>query len=79
MLARVHFMRCRWPFLLGFVPAVVCLYMLAGCGGESSTKPAPVDQAQQKKAQEYMAGYREQIIDSNKEKAKAKGAVKKTP
>jgi len=53
--------------------------MLAGCGGESSTKPAPVDQAQQKKAQEYMAGYREQIIDSNKEKAKAKGAVKKTP
>jgi hypothetical protein len=34
---------------------------------------------QAKKAQEYMANYREQIIADNKAKAKAKAAGKKSP
>jgi hypothetical protein len=50
--------------------------MLTGCGGEDSTKPAAIDQTQQKKAQEYMKNYREQIIAASKEQAKAKGKAK---
>jgi hypothetical protein len=60
------------------MPAVICLYSLTGCGGgESSTKPVAVEQAQQKKAQEYLGGYREQIIAANKEKAKAEAEARK--
>jgi hypothetical protein len=75
------FIRRRWPLLLGFVPFVICLYMLAGCGGGDSTKPAALDQAQQQKAKEYMKGYRDQLIAEAKNqaqaKAKAKDATKK--
>ncbi len=78
MLTR-RFIRRRWPLLLGFVPFVSCLYMLTGCGGGESTKPAAKPQELQK-AQEYNASYREKIIAANKEKAKAKAeAGKKTP
>ena len=62
----------RCCLLLGLVPAVTCLYLTSGCGGESSTKPAPVEQGQMKKAQEYMANYREQMVAANKGKGKAK-------
>jgi hypothetical protein len=48
---------------------------LAGCG-ESGSAPAPVDAAQQQKVQNYMSGYREQIIADNKAKAKAKANPK---
>lgn len=73
MLDRRRFMRSRWPLLLGLVPGVVGLYMLAGCGGESSTKPAAIDATQQKKVQEQLGGgYREQLIAEAKSRAKAK-------
>jgi hypothetical protein len=51
----------------------------AGCGGADSSKPAPVDTAQAKKAQEYMANYRDQMVTHNKAQAKAKAAAKKSP
>jgi hypothetical protein len=53
--------------------------LVAGCGGGDTSKPAPVDEAQAKKAQAYMSNYREQIIADNKAKAKAKAAGKKSP
>ena len=80
MLTRGRFLRRRWYLLLGFVPLVICLYMVTGCGGEDRTKPAGNPQELQKKAQEYNATYREKIIAANKERAKAKAeADKKTP
>jgi hypothetical protein len=62
-----------------FLPVVALLipWPVAGCGGDS--QPAPVDVAQAKKAQAYMANYREQIIADNKAKAKAKAAAKSSP
>jgi hypothetical protein len=51
-------------------------YLIGGCGDTGSGTPAPVDATQAKKAQAYMAGYREQIIADNKAKAKAKAAGK---
>jgi hypothetical protein len=63
--------------LLTFALGIPCLAV--GCGGEDSSKPAPVDAAQAKKAQEYMANYRQQIIEDNKAKAKAKAAGKTSP
>jgi hypothetical protein len=53
-------------------------YLIAGCGDGGGDKPVPVDAVQVKKAQQYMAGYREQIIADNKAKAKAKATGKAT-
>jgi hypothetical protein len=53
------------------VAGVFCLFPAAGCG-EGSDKPAAVEPAQMKKAQEYLGNYREQMVAANKEKAKAK-------
>jgi hypothetical protein len=53
--------------------------LAVGCGGNDSSKPAPVDTTQAKKAQDYMRNYREQIIADNKAKAQAKAAGKKSP
>jgi len=57
--------------------AIPCL--AAGCGGRDEAKPAPIEAAQAKKAQDYMANYREQMIAENKAKAKAKAEGKKSP
>ena len=59
--------------ILGLVIVAFCLSLLSGCGDSGTTAPARVDQAQQKKAQEYMQNYGEQIRAANKEKAKNKG------
>jgi hypothetical protein len=61
------------PLLALIVPCLV-----AGCD-EGSSKPAPIDAAQTKKAQEYMSSYRDQMIADNKAKAAAKAAAKKSP
>jgi hypothetical protein len=66
--------RHRIPYRSGFVLAAACLIMIAGCGGEDSSKPAPVDQEQMKKAQAYLGNYREQMIAANKAQAQAKKA-----
>ena len=47
-----------------------CMGLAAGCGGSSN--PAPVEQAQMKKAQEYLGNYREQMVAANKGKSKTK-------
>src|SRR4051794_18826557 len=54
MLTRGAFVRCWRHFAPGCAAAVVSLFLLSGCGGGDTSKPAPVDQAQMKKAQEYM-------------------------
>ena len=70
----------RWGcrFLLILALGVPCL--IAGCG-DGGTQPAPVEPVQQKKVQEYMGNYREQMVAANKAKAKAKvnDARKKSP
>jgi hypothetical protein len=50
-----------------------------GCGGADADKPAPVDAAQGKKAQEYLGSYREQMIAANKAKTKGSAESKKSP
>jgi hypothetical protein len=52
--------------------------LVIGCGDKGSS-PAPVDAAQEKKVQQYMSNYREEIRAANKAKAEAKAAGKKTP
>jgi hypothetical protein len=56
-------------------------WLIVGCGGEGDSRPAPVDAALGKKAQEYMGSYREQMIAANKAKEKTKGTAeaKKSP
>jgi len=70
----------RWGcrFLLILALSVPCL--IAGCG-DGGTQPAPVEPVQQKKVQEYLGNYRQQMIDANKAKAKSKvnDATKKSP
>jgi hypothetical protein len=61
---------------LCFAAAFVGLWLLPGCGDGDSAKPAPVDKAQMKKAQEHLGSYREQMIAANKGKTKAKAAEK---
>ena len=61
----------RWGcrFFLVLVLGVPCL--IAGCG-DGGTQPAPVEPVQQKKVQEYLGNYRQQMVEANKAKAKAK-------
>jgi hypothetical protein len=73
MLVQRHSGQSWLHLILGFAPAVIFLGMLSGCEGESSTKPAPVEQEQMKKAQQYLGNYREQMVAANKAKAKSKG------
>jgi hypothetical protein len=69
--------RCRMGAHLLLVLALGITCLVVGCGGgDDGSKPVPVDAALAKKAQEYMAGYREQIIADNKAKAKAKAEAK---
>jgi hypothetical protein len=74
-----HEFRCRMGAHLLIMLALVlpCLVVGYGCGEDS--KPAPVDAAQAKKAQQYMANYREQLIAESKKQANAKAAGKKSP
>jgi hypothetical protein len=70
----------RWGcrFLLVLALGAPCL--VAGCG-DAGTEPAPVAPVQQKKVQEYLGNYRQQMVEANKAKAKAKvnDAQKKSP
>jgi hypothetical protein len=68
-------MGARLLFLLAL--AIPCL--VVGCGGEGASQPAPVDAGLGKKAQQYLGGYREQMIEANKAKAKATAEAKKSP
>ena len=47
----------------------------------AAAQPAPVEPVQQKKVQEYLGNYRQQMVEANKAKAKAKvnEAKKKSP
>jgi hypothetical protein len=74
-----HDPRYRIGALLLFVLALIIPCAMVGCGGGGGDKPAPVDAAQAKKAQEYMSSYRDQIIAANKAKAQAKAQEKKSP
>jgi hypothetical protein len=71
----------RWGcrFLLVLAIGVPCL--IAGCGDGGGTQPAPIEPVQQKKVQEYLGNYRQQMIEANKAKAKSKvnDATKKSP
>ncbi len=73
-----HDHTCRMGALLLLVLAVGIPCLVVGCGGGESDKPAPVDAEQGKKVQQYMAGYREQIVADNIAKAKAKAESKKS-
>jgi hypothetical protein len=75
----VHDPRYRMGAHLLLVLALGIPGLVVGCGAGDSDKPAPVDAVQAKKAQAYMAGYRDQIIADNKAKAKAKAEGKKSP
>ena len=58
---------------LCFAAALACIRLARdGMRGFDSSNPAPVEQAQMKKAQEYMGNYREQMVAANKGKAKSK-------
>ena len=75
-----HDPRCRMGAHLLLMLALGIPCLVVGCGGGDGSKPAPVDAAQAKKVQKYMANYREQIIaELTKAKAKAKAAGKKSP
>jgi hypothetical protein len=74
-----HDPRCRPGGSLLFLLALVLPGLAAGCWGGDSSKPAPVDAAQAKKAREYMASYRDQMVSHNKAQAKAKAAAKQSP
>jgi hypothetical protein len=51
---------------------------VAGCGdADSASKPAPIDKAQQQKVQQYLGGYKEQLIAEAKKQAEAKAQAKK--
>jgi hypothetical protein len=61
--------------LLVLALSIPCL--VVGCGDGGGDKPVPVDTAQVKKVQEHFAGYRDQMVEANK--AKAKAEAKKSP
>ncbi len=74
-----HDPRCRLGAHLLIVLALSIPCLVVGCAGGDGSKPANVDVAQEKKVQQYMTSYREQIIADNKAKAKAKAEAKKSP
>ncbi|HZW32540.1 MAG TPA: hypothetical protein VFF52_17635 [Isosphaeraceae bacterium] len=74
-----HDFRCRMGAPLILLLALGIPSLVVGCGGQDTSKPAPVDTATAKKAQQYMANYREQMIEANKAKAKAKASGKTSP
>jgi hypothetical protein len=66
----------RWGYRLLFGLALAMPWLMLGCGSGGAEKPAQVDAEQNKKAQQYLTDYRQQIIDANKAKAAEK---KKSP
>ena len=74
-----HSLRCRVAAHL-FSALAACLpFLLIGCGlGESGSQPAPIDKSQQQKVQQYLGGYREQLISEAKNQAKLKANAKAT-
>ena len=70
----------RWGCRILLILALGIPCLIAGCG-DGGTQPAPVDTAQKQKVQEYLGGYREQMIAANKAKAQSKvnDARKKSP
>jgi hypothetical protein len=68
-----HDPRCRLGTHLLLLVALGVPYLSLGCGAGGGDAPAPVNAAQEKKVQNYMTSYREQIIADNKAKAKAGG------
>jgi hypothetical protein len=74
MLANDRPKRGRCRLFLGL--ALVIPSLIAGCGDGGSDKPAPVEAAAAKKAQEYFGTYREQLIANSKAKGKAPAAAK---
>jgi hypothetical protein len=69
--------KCRVGPHLFLVLALCIPCLVVGCeGGDGGSKPVPVDTAQVKKVQEHFAGYREQMVEANKAKAKAKAEAK---
>lgn len=79
MPTRGAFVRSGCHFPLGFAVALCTILLLSGCGGGDTSKPAPVDQAQMKKAQEYLGSYREQMVAANKAQSKAKAKPAEKP
>jgi hypothetical protein len=75
-----HDSKCRVGAYLLIVLALAIPCLAAGCGSGDASQPAPVDAAQAKKAQQYMANYKEQLIAEakNQAKAKAKATEKKS-
>jgi hypothetical protein len=50
---------------------------VVGCGDGDSSKPAPLAKEQQQKVQQYLGGYKEQLIaQSKKQQAQAKAQAK---
>jgi hypothetical protein len=80
-LMAAHDLRRRMGAHLFIMLALFIPCLMVGCGGVDGSKPAPVDAAQAKKAQQYMANYREQLIAESKKQAqaKAKAAEKNSP
>jgi hypothetical protein len=50
---------------------------VVGCGEGDSSKPAPINKEQQQKVQQYLGGYKEQLIAEAKKQAEAKAQAKK--
>jgi hypothetical protein len=65
--------KCRMRAHLFLVLALCIPCLVVGCeGGDGGSKPVHVDTAQVKKVQQHFAGYRDQMVEANKAKAKAK-------
>jgi hypothetical protein len=67
-----HDPRCRIGAHLLLVLALGIPGLVVGCGVGEGSKPAPVEAETAKKAQQHLAGYRDQMVADNKAKAKAK-------
>jgi hypothetical protein len=70
-----HDQMCRRGAHLLLLVALGIPSMAVGCAGGGDA-PAPVNAAQEKKVQNYMSSYGEQIRADNKAKAKGKAAGK---
>jgi hypothetical protein len=70
----------RWGGRLLHILALATPCLIAGCG-DGGTEPASVTPVQQKKVQEYLGNYRQQMIEANKANAKSKvsDVPKKSP
>jgi len=69
---------CRWGCRILVILALGIPCLIAGCG-DGGTQPAAIEPVQQKKVQEYLGNYRQQMVEANKAKAKVNDAPKKSP